>query len=140
VDGHGNYIRVLRGLGVPEEMIVTAPMPVDDTFDDMRQVRELCVKRNWHSVIIVTSNYHTRRARLTARYMFGPNFQIAVVGSKHGGMDRSAWWKNNADVRTFLIEFEKLVAYTLYIGPRLLVWGDRPNSHQEDSTDRGLAG
>ena len=121
VDGHGNYIRVLRGLGVPEEMIVTAPMPVDDTFDEMRQVRELCVKRNWHSVIIVTSNYHTRRARLTARYMFGPNFQIAVVGSKHGGMDRSAWWKNNADVRTFLIEFEKLVAYTLYIWPRQIL-------------------
>ena len=121
VDGRGNYIRVLRGLGVPEERIVTVETPVEDTFTEMQRVRDLCAKRNWKSVIIVTSNYHTRRARLTARYIFGPSYQIVVVGSHHGGLNRNAWWKNNADVRTFLIEFEKLVAYTLYIWPRLVL-------------------
>jgi uncharacterized SAM-binding protein YcdF (DUF218 family) len=120
VDGHGNYVRVLRGLGVPEDKILTIEPPVEDTFDELRLVRELCTKRDWHSLIIVTSNYHTRRARLTARYLFGTSFQISVVSSKHGGLDRNAWWKNNADVRTFVIEFEKLLAYALYIKPRML--------------------
>jgi uncharacterized SAM-binding protein YcdF (DUF218 family) len=130
VDGYGNYLRVLHGLGVPDENIVTIDTPVDDTFDELRHVSELCSQRNWHSLIIVTSNYHTRRARLTARYIFGPQFKLAVVGSKHGGLDRNAWWKNNADVRTFLIEFEKLVAYTLYIGPR--IWTSRNDTKPEN--------
>ena len=118
IDGHGNYVRVLRGLGVPEDKIVSVESPVEDTFAEMQRARELCAHRNWKSVIVVTSNYHTRRARLTARYVFGPSYQIQVVGAHHGGLNRNAWWKNNADVRTFLIEFEKLVAYTLYIWPR----------------------
>ena len=120
VDGHGNYVRVLRGLGVPDDRIVTVDTPVADTFDEMRLVRDLCAKRNWNSIIVVTSNYHTRRARLTARYVFGKGFHIAVAASKHGGLNRNGWWKNNGDVRTFLIELEKLVAYVLYIGPRTL--------------------
>ena len=120
VDGRGNYIRVLRGLGVPEDKIITVETPVDNTLTEMQLARDLCDRRNWNSVIVVTSNYHTRRAGLTARYVFGPRFRIAVVASKHGGLNRDAWWKSHGDLRTFLIEFEKLVAYTLYLGPRIL--------------------
>lgn len=121
VDGRGNYIRVLRGLGVPEDRIITVETPVEDTFSEIERVRELAEKRKWKSLIIVTANYHTRRARLTARYLLGSKFEAAVVASRHGGLDRAAWWKSNADVRTFLIEFQKLVAYTLYIWPRMVV-------------------
>jgi len=121
VDGRGNYIRVLRGLGVPEDRIITVETPVEDTFSEIERVRELAEERNWKSLIIVTANYHTRRTRLTARYLLGSKFEAAVVASKHGGLDRVAWWKNNADVRTFLIEFQKLVAYTLYIWPRMVL-------------------
>ena len=120
VDGHGNYVRVLRGMGVPEERIVTVTNPVVDTFNELQQARDLCAKRNWNSIIIVTSNYHTRRARLTARYVFGKGFHVSVAAAKHGGLNPNGWWKNNGDVRTFLIEFDKLVAYILYIGPRTL--------------------
>jgi uncharacterized SAM-binding protein YcdF (DUF218 family) len=120
VDGRGNYIRVLRGLGVPEERIITTETPVEDTFSELQEVRELFEKRKWKTLIIVTSNYHSRRARLTARYVLGSNFDFVVVASKRGGFDADRWWTSNADVRTFLIEFQKLVAYTLYIWPRML--------------------
>jgi hypothetical protein len=113
----------LRGLGVPQEKVITVEEPVDDTFTELRQIRELLEARKWKSVILVTTNYHTRRTRLTARYVLGPGFDLAVVASKHGGLDPDAWWKNNGDVRTFLIEFEKLVAYTLYIWPRMVLSG-----------------
>ncbi len=119
VDGRGNYIRVLRGLGVPEAKIVTATTPVEDTYSEIERVRDLAQSRKWKALIIVTGNYHTRRARLTARYLLSPQIRVSVVSSKHGGLRRD-WWKNNGDVRTFLIEFEKLVAYTLYIWPRMI--------------------
>ena len=128
VDGQGNYIRVLRGFGVPEDRIITIHKPSDDTVTELQIVRDLCRERNWKSLIIVTANYHTRRARMAARYAFGPDFKIAVAGSAHGGINPDGWWKTRRDVRTFLIEFEKLVAYTLYIGPQILarnLWTSR---------------
>jgi uncharacterized SAM-binding protein YcdF (DUF218 family) len=136
VDGRGNYIRVLRGLGVPEDRIVAIDTPTDHTFEELLRVRELCVERNWKSLIIVTANYHTRRARMAARYIFEGDFQVSVVGTPHGGMKLDSWWKNRTDVRTFLIEFEKLVAYTLYIGPRALardLWTSRSDTNHSNT-------
>ena len=119
-NGFINNVRILRGLGVPESAIVQVEPSVEYTSDELNRVRELAEDRHWKSLIIVTSNYHTRRARLIAKYIFGSNIDFGVVGSKHGGMNREAWWTNRNDQRTFLIEFEKLVAYTLYIWPRLI--------------------
>ena len=137
VDGRGNYIRVLRGLGVPEEKIVTVKTPVEDTFSEITAVRELCKERGWKSLVIVTSNYHTRRARLTARYILGSGIDVSVVASSHGGLNRASWWKNNADARTFLIEFQKLVAYTLYIWPRM-IWTSQNDTNQSSILSASL--
>jgi len=118
--GFDNNVRILRGLGVPPEQIVRVEPDVEDTFEELIRVRELAAERHWKSLVIVTSNYHTRRTRFTAKYVFGPSFEFTVVASRHGDFDRSRWWQTRRDTRTFLIEFEKLVAYTLYIGPRML--------------------
>lgn len=119
-NGFTNSVRILRGLGVPEDAIVEVEPSVEYTSDELNRVRELAEQRQWKSLMIVTSNYHTRRARLTAKYIFGSNIDFTVVSSRHGGMNRDAWWKTRTDQRTFLIEFEKLVAYTLYIWPQLI--------------------
>jgi uncharacterized SAM-binding protein YcdF (DUF218 family) len=121
VDGHGNYLRVLRGMGVPESKIITVEPYVQDTLSEMTRIRELLEHRGWKSLIIVTSNYHTRRSRLAARYVLGSGIKFTIVGSGHGGLNRNGWWRRPADVRTVLIEFEKLVAYTLYIWPRMII-------------------
>ena len=122
-------VNILRGLGVPEENIIRIEPSVMNTLDELTRVRELCAQKNWESLIIVTSNYHTRRTRLLAKYILGPTVDFTVVASKHGGINRNAWWTNINDVRTFLIEFEKLVVYTLYIGPRLL-WTSQRSTNQ----------
>jgi uncharacterized SAM-binding protein YcdF (DUF218 family) len=119
-NGFTNSIRILRGMGVPEDAIVQVEPSVEYTSDELNRVRELAEQRHWKSLMIVTSNYHTRRARLSARYIFRSNIDFHVVGSRHGGINRYAWWKTRTDQRTFLIEFEKLVAYTLYIWPQLV--------------------
>lgn len=119
-DGRENYLRVLRGFGVPEDRIITVVHDTDDTLDEMIRIHELCEQRKWKSLIVVTSNYHTRRTRLIARYVLGPDTRFTVVGATHGGLGRD-WWKNHTDLRTFLIEFEKLVAYTIYLGPRIIL-------------------
>ena len=135
VDGRGNYIRVLRGLGVPKEKIVSVEKPTSDTVSEMQQIRKLCLERKWHSLIIVTANYHTRRARMAARYVLRPELKFAVSATPHGGLNWREWWTSRSDVKTFLIEFEKLVAYTIYIGPRILardVWTSRSDTSRSN--------
>ena len=111
---------ILHRLGVPDEAIVAVEPYVNDTFDELTRVHELAEQKHWKSLIIVTSNYHTRRSGMVARYIFGKTMEVAVVASPHGGLNRDNWWNERSDVRTFLIEFEKLVAYTLYIWPRMI--------------------
>ena len=125
--------RILRALGVPQENIVRVKPYVYDTFDELTRVRELCEQRQWKSLVIVTSNYHTRRSLLTAKYVLGPYIDFTVVASKHGGINPDEWWKVRNDVRTFLIEFEKLVAYTLYIRPRML-WTSQRNTNRSNTS------
>lgn len=135
VDGRGNYIRVLRGLGVPSDKIVNVEKPTDDTLSEMEQIRNLCLEKKWRSLIIVTANYHTRRTRMAARYVLGPEFKFSVTASSHGGLNSREWWSRRSDVRTFLIEFEKLVAYTLYIGPKILardLWTSRSDTSRSN--------
>jgi uncharacterized SAM-binding protein YcdF (DUF218 family) len=126
--------RILRGLGVPQENIVRVKPYVQDTYDELMRVRELCEEKRWKSLVIVTSNYHTRRTRLTAKYLLGPAVDVTVVASRHGGINPDEWWKTRNDVRTFLIEFEKLVAYTLYIGPRMLWTSQRSTNRSNTSS------
>ena len=112
---------ILHTLGVPDDAIVPVEPFVQDTFDELTRVHELAQQKNWKALIILTSNYHTRRSGMVARYIFGRTTDFTVVASPHGGLNRDNWWNERADVRTFLIEFEKLVAYTLYIWPRMIL-------------------
>ncbi len=114
------YSRVLHGMSVPNEDVLRIETYVEDTLSELRQIRIFAEQQQWNSLIIVTSNYHSRRSRLAARYVFGPDMRVAVVASRHGGINNNDWWNRNSEVRTFLIEFEKLIAYTLYIWPRMI--------------------
>src|SRR5438477_1827707 len=98
---------ILQGLGVPDEAIIPVEPFVSDTFDELTRVHELAEQKQWKSVIIMTSNYHTRRTGMVARYIFGKTMDFTVVASPHGGLNRDNWWTERGDVRTFLIEFEK---------------------------------
>ncbi len=119
VRSHENYLRVLKGFGVPEESIIRIEEPVTETMNELTRVREFARERNWTSLIIVTSNYHTRRSLLITKYLFDSDWRIAVVGSRHDGFRPNDWWQEVRHIRTFLIEFEKLLVYEMYIQPRL---------------------
>jgi uncharacterized SAM-binding protein YcdF (DUF218 family) len=121
VQSHENYVRVLHGMGVPADSIFQLKTPSDDSIEEIRNIREFAQMNSWKSIIIVTSNYHTRRSRLIARYVLDPDIRFSVTAARTGGLAPDIWWTRRNQVRTFLIEFEKLVAYTLYIWPQLIV-------------------
>ena len=117
---HENYLRVLHGLGVPEEDVLQILSPATETIDEVTKIREFSESRGWRRLIIVTSNYHTRRTSLVSRYVFDDGWDISVVGSRYGEFRPNQWWTDVRHTRTFFIEFQRLLVYWVYLGPWIL--------------------
>jgi uncharacterized SAM-binding protein YcdF (DUF218 family) len=116
---HDNDIRVLTGLGVPDRSIMRIETIATETLDEVTRVREFSEEQGWSRLIIVTSNYHTRRVLLITRYIFDSNWQIAVIGSRYSEYRPDGWWREVRNARIFLIEFQKLLLYEFYLLPRI---------------------
>jgi uncharacterized SAM-binding protein YcdF (DUF218 family) len=110
-----NYVKVIAGYGVPEDHILRIETHVTSTMDEMQSIGEFARKRGWERLLIVTSNFHTRRARMTARHILEPQIHVSVVPSSQEFFDPSTWWETQSGTRTFALEAEKLVTYTLHI-------------------------
>lgn len=115
-----NYLRVLKGYGVPDDHLLTLEEPVNDTLGELENVAHFAAEQSWKNVIVVTSGYHTRRAKLVSRYLMEPDIHVTVVACPMDSFSPDSWWKTQGDIRTFAIEVEKLVSYSLYLWPRLI--------------------
>jgi uncharacterized SAM-binding protein YcdF (DUF218 family) len=115
-----NYRRVLAGYGVPANRILRIEEPVGDTLEEIQRVREFTDSRQWRKLIVVTSNFHTRRTKMVARWVREPEIETPVTACRNDSFDPESWWRTQSGIRTFAIETEKLVSYSLYLWPKLL--------------------
>lgn len=127
-----NYVRLLQGYGVPAMDIFRIETPVADTLDEVSRIGNFARQRQWRRLVIVTSNFHTRRARMVARYLLEPEMKVTVVSSHYDSFAPESWWRTQEQTRTFAIEIEKLITYSFYIWPRML-WNNRANTKQRNS-------
>ncbi|MGE5359033.1 MAG: YdcF family protein, partial [Bacteroidales bacterium] len=101
-------------LGIPPAAILTLGDAHDSTADEARSFRELVKARRWHSVIVVTSKMHTRRARMTmSRMCRGLGVEVLVRASRYDRADPAHWWRQRSDARFVLFEVQKYVLYWL---------------------------
>jgi uncharacterized SAM-binding protein YcdF (DUF218 family) len=105
---------VLLHLGVPPGEILRVPEAVDSTEAEALAARAFARARGWRRVIVVTSPYHTRRARSLFREVFGKaGIEVRVVASRHARFRPATWWRDRYAVRLLVIEYEKLLFYAL---------------------------
>lgn len=95
--------------GYPEAYFVRFPNSAHSTREEAAQgavkLRSMGVKR----VLLVTSNYHTRRA-LPLFQAAAPEIQFSMVGAPDPNFTPSGWWHTREGEKTFLIEWIKTVA------------------------------
>lgn len=104
-------------LGVPSSAIITSDESVDNTGSEANLLRAMVISRHWHRVIIVTSKYHVRRAGVAfQRGLEHTGARPIMRASRYDDSDPANWWRNRADVRFGLSEWEKLVLYWLGLG------------------------
>jgi uncharacterized SAM-binding protein YcdF (DUF218 family) len=104
-------------LKVPAAAVETLPGSLDNTADEAAAVHALATARHWSRVIVVTSKYHTRRARFAfVREFKRSNVQILIRASRYDTSTPERWWTKRADIRYVPSELEKLLAYKLGLG------------------------
>jgi uncharacterized SAM-binding protein YcdF (DUF218 family) len=107
-------VNLLEGLGIPRTAFLTSDRPSKSTFDEATLVRELVMKSDYTSLIIITTPYHCRRAWLTFRKVLEENdVRILMLPSSYSDFKPADWWKKRRYLREVIIEYQKLVYYTL---------------------------
>jgi uncharacterized SAM-binding protein YcdF (DUF218 family) len=101
---------ILKGLGVTESAIVKAEGPVKSTWEEAEQVRELIKRKNYRSILLITSPTRSRRAYLTFSEVIGEKeCRVLVVPSKYSNFKPEDWWRNRRYAQAVILEYQKLI-------------------------------
>jgi uncharacterized SAM-binding protein YcdF (DUF218 family) len=105
--------------GVPKDKIIRFPHDADSTLEEAAALARLCSERRFRSVIVVTSNYHARRARYIFAKVFPPGIAVSVAGAHDGDFDPEHWWEKRKSEELFVHEIVgMIVAFGEGGGPR----------------------
>ena len=90
--------------GVPKDKIIRYAHDADNTREEAEMIGKIAKANHWKSVVIVTSNYHTRRAR----YIFGKvapaGITVSIASARDGDFDPERWWEKRKSVKLFTRE------------------------------------
>ncbi len=108
---------VFVSMGIPRDAIVIPDRRHDSTAAEAITLRELATRHKWRRVIVVTSNYHLRRAAFAVRReLRGTGIEVTMRGSRYDSMRPEQWWTRRAEIRWVASELPKLVAYVFGLG------------------------
>ena len=96
--------------GVPKENVLRFPHDADNTREEAVALRRLAKEKEWKSVVVVTSNYHTRRVRYIFQKVFPSGVEVSVASARDGDFDPEHWWERRKSVKEFLGELVGMVA------------------------------
>jgi uncharacterized SAM-binding protein YcdF (DUF218 family) len=95
--------------GVPKDKILRFPQDGDSTQEEAEALAKLAKTKKWHKAIVVTSNYHTRRARYIFRRVFPQGIEIRVASARDGDFDPENWWEKRKSTKVFMREIAGMV-------------------------------
>src|SRR5262245_9338544 len=103
----------LIGLGVPPTAIHTLAGRALSTVSEARTIARYVCKRRLRSVIVVTSPWHTHRARLILAQALGSGVRLTMRPAPAALFPADRWWANQRAAKDVLTEYEKLAYYWL---------------------------
>jgi uncharacterized SAM-binding protein YcdF (DUF218 family) len=95
--------------GYPESYFEHAEHFAHSTEEEARATLPQLRHDGYRRIILVTSNYHTRRAAKVFRAA-APDLTFLVVAAPDDYFSANGWWHNREGQKIFLIEWEKTVA------------------------------
>jgi uncharacterized SAM-binding protein YcdF (DUF218 family) len=95
--------------GYPESYFIHFENQARSTRDEARMAGDEIRRMGAHRVLLVTSDYHTRRAARMYRSE-APDLEITVVAARDTYFTAEGWWHNREGQKTALYEWMKTVA------------------------------
>jgi uncharacterized SAM-binding protein YcdF (DUF218 family) len=111
----------LADRGVPASAVVRLTHSSSDTREEATVISQLLSSHGWKRVILVTSNYHTRRSRYICERVFPAGTILHVVAARDAGYDPDNWWHTREGLKLFFHET---------VGMPVAMWEVRQNSVQ----------
>ena len=96
--------RDLESHGVPAASIVKFSHRAANTQEEAEALGGLVASRGWRRVLVVTSDYHARRARFIFDCVFPPGVTVRVSAAHDTEFDPSHWWETRLGQKIFLHE------------------------------------
>jgi uncharacterized SAM-binding protein YcdF (DUF218 family) len=90
--------------GVPKDKIERLSHNADSTMEEAELIGKLAKERGWKGLVIVTSNYHTRRTRYIFEKVLPSGITATVASAPDGDFDPRKWWEKRKSVKLFVHE------------------------------------
>jgi uncharacterized SAM-binding protein YcdF (DUF218 family) len=116
--------------GVPRDKIQRFAHDADGTLEEARVLARLARERKWHSVIVVTSNFHTRRARYIFQRVFPQGMEVRIASARDGDFDPEHWWEKRKAIKELTQEFAGMV----------VTWWELRGSNETTETSQSVVG
>ncbi len=109
-------VQFIQREGYPAQWFIPFPDPSHSTREESAYVLRELQRRSVHSFLLITSDYHSARARriflATEREMgYAPQFQ--TVAARDEFFHADSWWRNREAQKTVFIEWWKTLANAL---------------------------
>ncbi len=98
--------------GYPASWFLPVPHSAHSTEEEGRAIFPVLQKLRAHTVLVVTSDYHTRRALHTLRAQW-PGIDIHMIAAGDEFFSPHRWWYTREGRKTFLLEWTKTFATTV---------------------------
>ena len=98
--------RDLTDRGVPATAVVRVPNRARNTLDEAGAVSEFLSAHGWKKIIVVTSNYHTRRA-LSILQRRQPHYHFSIYAAPDPYFFGERWWQTREWAKTTYSEWQR---------------------------------
>lgn len=95
--------------GFPAALFHELPSHSDSTRSETVFIGKYLREKGIRSILLVTSNFHTRRAARLMRNQ-NPGLQVSVIAAPDPFFTPGSWWKTRSGQKIFLFEWTKTVA------------------------------
>lgn len=132
--GHTTFENVLLNRGVPPDDIVFLGNGITNTMEECVVLLDYLQQHPDIVVTVVTTHYHSRRARWSLRRTLGHHAEsLRYVSAPHDDFHADDWWLYSEGFKVVVMEYIKLTTYLLIYGNAgwmlaaglggLVVWG-----------------
>lgn len=95
--------------GVPKDKILRVAHEADNTREEATTLAQVAKQKKWRSIIVVTSNFHTRRARYIFSHVFPKDIKVRITGARDGDFDPERWWEKRISVKDLSREIAGMI-------------------------------